>query len=86
MLKWINEKFANLWLLVDTPLEVDWEEVDWEEGKPTPEVEDLLLAVDAAGVDAAKCALVDDWEGVYRNRAIIKVLQAQLAKQEAADG
>ena len=51
-----------------------------------PEVEDLLLAVDAAGVDAAKCALVDDWEGVYRDRAIIRVLQAQLAKREAADG
>ena len=81
MLKWFNQKFTNLWLLVATPLEVDW-----EEERPTPEVEDLLLAVDAAGVDAAKCALVDDWEGVYRNRAIIKVLQAQLAKQEATDG
>ena len=72
MLKWLNEKFANPWL-VATPLEVDWEEEE-----PTPEVEDLLLAVDAAGVDAAKCALVDDWKNVYRNQSLVRKLNSQL--------
>ena len=75
MLKWFNQKFTNLWLLVATPLEVDW-----EDGSSTPEVDSTLLAIDAASEEAAKRSLVDDWEGVYRNRAIIRVLQAQLAK------
>ena len=57
---------------------------EWEEDDP--EVTDLLMAIDSATTEAAKCAVDNDWEGVYRNRAIIKVLQAQLAKQEATDG
>lgn len=49
---------------------------EWEEDDP--EVTDLLLAIDSATIEAAKCAVDNDWSGVYRNQALVRKLNSQL--------
>ena len=49
---------------------------EWEEDDP--EVTDLLLAIDSATTEAAKCAVDNDWSGVHRNQSLVGKLNSQL--------